>query len=247
MISCGKEDSVIVVRPQPRTQSLDISFDGLQPTILFKEKDSFIANSTSSDLFRSEELAAKTEIDSTQVFESTIVKEENSSYSAKLTNNADSLESGSSVECFSSVTGKISPGKTNDIAQNQPVKESNDCTVTRPRTTGLSNQQRDVPSEHTEQGSTHSAAVSEGDSGIDPGAEGVEEEGNPGSAANKPASRPEGMRDADASRTSAEVFSKIEQQDKKKGEVFFFTFYFTVMSSSLYFGRFDSCVSFCCR
>lgn len=232
VISCGRVGSVTVVRPQPRTQSLDLSSHAIQTTPLFKEKNSYIAHSTPSDLFRSCASTAKTDVDSTQTFEST--EEISSSYSAKLINGTDYLgskESRTSVEHMSSVMDIISPGSENGMAsvtepknaQKQLIKESTDCTVTAtsPSTTEFSNtKQQGVLSEQSEQGSTSSAAVSEGDSGIDPCAEGGEEDGGPGgtegsaadSLTNKTAPKAEG-RDADA--------SKVEQQDKKKGEVFF--------------------------
>ncbi|XP_044036754.1 phosphatidate phosphatase LPIN2-like isoform X2 [Siniperca chuatsi] len=228
VISCGRVGSVTVVRPQPRTHSLDLGSHTMQTTPLCKEKNSHIAHSTPSDL-------------------STLGEEENRdsfSYSADLINGTDSLaskESTISVEHISTVTDIVSPGSKNSVvgvnkpknAQKQLIKESEDCTVTSPSSSALSNpQQQGALLEHIEQGSTISAPVSEGDSGIDPCAEGGEEDGGPGgtegsavgSLTNKGAPKAE-ERDAGTSCTAAEgsansseVSSKVEQQDKKKGK-----------------------------
>lgn len=220
VISCGRVGSVKVVRPQPRTQSLDLSNHAMQTTPLFKEENSYIAHSTPSDLFRSCTSATKTDVDSLII-------------------GTDSLGSKeSNVEHTSSVTDIIIPGNENSMvgvaepknAQKLLIRESNDCTVTatRPNTTELPNpQQQGVLLDQNEQGSISSAAVSEGDSGIDPCAEGGLEEGGPGgtegsargSLSNNIASKAEG-RDGDATWTAAETSLKVEQQDKKKGEVF---------------------------
>ncbi|KAM9361200.1 phosphatidate phosphatase LPIN2 [Symphorus nematophorus] len=241
VISCGRVGSVTVVRPKPRTQSLDLSAHTLQTTPLSKEKNSHISHSTPSDLFQSCAPSAKTDVDSAQTHGSTLGEEENSSsYSDNLINGTDSLgskEITTSVEHISTVTDIIIPGSKHRVvsvtepknAHKQLIKVSEGCTVTTssPRVTDLS--QRGALSEQSEQGSTSSAPVSEGDSGIDPCAEGGDEDGGTeGSAGdlltNKTASKAEG-READtswpaaeASTNSSEASSKVEQQDKKKGK-----------------------------
>nr|CBN80930.1 Lipin-3 [Dicentrarchus labrax] len=131
-------------------------------------------------------------------------------------------------------THRFSVTKPNN-AQKQLIKESEDCavTATSPSSTELSSpQQPGALLEQSQQGSTSSASVSEGDSGIDPCAKGGEEEGGPGGAEgsaggslnNKAAPKAE-WTDAGSSWTAAEglansseASSKVEQQDKKKGK-----------------------------
>lgn len=249
VISCGRVGSVTVVRPQPRTHSLDLRSHAMQTTPLSKEKNSHIAHSTPSDLAMSCMPSAKTNVDSTQALESTLGEEENrdsSSYSANLINGTDSLdskESTISVEHISTETDLISPGSKNNVtkpknAQKQLTKESEDYTVTAttPSGTELSSpQQQSALSEQSEQGSTNSAPVSEGDSGIDPCAEAGEENGGPGlaegatggSLTSTTAPKSEGSdsgtswNTAEGLTNSSEASSKVEQQDKKKGKVFF--------------------------
>ncbi|XP_051271495.1 zgc:123305 isoform X1 [Dicentrarchus labrax] len=242
VISCGRVGSVTVVRPQPRTRSLDLGSHTMQTPPLSKEQDSHIAHSTPNDL-------SKSNVDSTQALESTLGEEETrdpSSYSAKLINGTESLgskESATSVKNICTVTDIIIPGSHNSTvsvtkpnnAQKQLIKESEDCavTATSPSSTELSSpQQPGALLEQSEQGSTSSASVSEGDSGIDPCAKGGEEEGGPGGAEgsaggslnNKAAPKAE-WTDAGSSWTAAEglansseASSKVEQQDKKKGK-----------------------------
>ncbi|TKS70872.1 Phosphatidate phosphatase LPIN2 [Collichthys lucidus] len=214
--SCGRVGSVTVVRPQPRTQSLDLGSYGMQTTPLSKETNSHITHSTPSDLPESCAPSEKTNVDLTQALESTLGEENNrdsSSYAAALINGTDSLsskESTTSVEHISTVTHIISPASKSSMvtvteSKNALIKESEDCTVTAsPSSTELTNpQQQGVLLEQNEQGSTSSATVSEGDSGIDPCAEGGEEEGGPGGA--------EGS-------AGGSLTNKVEQQDKKKGK-----------------------------
>lgn len=237
VISCGLVGRVTVVRPQPRTQSLDLSGHALQTTPLFKEVSSHIAHSTPSDIFRSC-ASTETNADATQTFKTTSGKS-SSLYPAEMINCIDSLgsqETTTGTEHTSSALGLNSPGTENNTVsviepkngEKRSIKESNDgaATATSPRTTeGTNPKQQDVLSEQLEQGSAGSATVSEGDSGIDPCAEGGEEDGGPGgiegSAAvslltNKNVPKAEG-RSADGGWTAAETSSKVEQQDKKKG------------------------------
>lgn len=221
----------------------------MQTTPLSKEKISHIAHSTPSNLSSSAASSAKTNMDSIPALESTVEEAEiSSSYSANLINGTDSLgnkESTTNVEHISTVTDIISPSMTNSVVSvtepkntlKQLIKESEDCavTATSPSSTELADpQQQGALLEQSEQGSTSSAPVSEGDSGIDPCAEGGEEDAGSGgtegsegdSLTNKTAPEAEG-RDADASWSAAEglahtsdAASKVEQQDKK-GEAFF--------------------------
>lgn len=230
VISCGRVGgSVTVVRPQPRTHSLDLDGHTLQTPPLTFEKNSHIAHSTPSDLSKSCESSAKTNVDSTPAHESTLGEEDNrdsSFYSANLISGTD-LASTISVEHIGSPTEKSAAGviEPND-AQKPHTTESEDGTVTAtsPSSTELSNsEQQGASSEQSEQGSTGSAPVSEGDSGIDPCAEGGEEEGGAGgpegstggSLTNKTAPNTDGTA---AEGTSSEAYSKVERRDKKKGK-----------------------------
>lgn len=245
VISCSRVGSVKVVRPQPRTQSLDLSSLAMQTTPLSMEKNSHISHSTPSDLSESCAPPMKTVVD-TQTLECRLGEEENSSsHSANPIDSTDSLgsqETTRTAEHINTVTDIIINGSKNSMfnvtepknSQIQLIKESEDCTVTATSSgsTDLSNpQQQSASTERSEQGATGSAPVSEGDSGIDPTEVVEEESGLEGSAGasltHKTTVKAEG-RDADSSWTateglganSSEASSKVEQQDKKKGEVF---------------------------
>ncbi|XP_040889006.1 phosphatidate phosphatase LPIN2-like isoform X2 [Toxotes jaculatrix] len=245
VISCGRVGSVTVVRPQPRTHSLDLGSHATETTTLTNERNSHIAHSTPSDLSKSCASSAKTDVDSRQTLEYTSVEQENRDstyYSASLINGTDSLdskESTVSVEHVSTVTdtastvGVVTVTKP-DNKETEP-KDSEDCTVTRcPSSTESSNlQQQGASSEQSEQGSIISSApASDGDSGIEPCAEGGDEDSGPGvmdgsnggSLTNKTAPKAEGG-DAGAGWTAAEglantseASSKVEQQGKRKGK-----------------------------
>ncbi|XP_042357426.1 zgc:123305 isoform X2 [Plectropomus leopardus] len=214
VISCGRMGSVTVVRPQPRTQSLDLGSHTVQITPLSGDKTSHFAHSTPSDLFKSCASTVETDEDSTQAPESTLGEKGNkdSSFSsANLINGTSSLASKGriSVEQITTVTDSVT--KFND-AQKQLIEESERCTVTATSSTEISSpQQQGASSEQSEQGSSSSAPVSEGDSGIDPCAEGAEEEGGPGGGEGSLTNKTEG------SANSSEASSRVEQQDKKKG------------------------------
>ncbi|XP_037345661.2 zgc:123305 [Pungitius pungitius] len=200
VISCGRVGGVTVVRPQPRTQSLDPCGHARQTHPLSGEKNCPIALSDPEGL------------SVTQQPESTFQKEEKRDSSAGLRNGTDPLarkESTIRVDHIAHVTdGVTEPSE----AQIQLLKESEDCTVDASTLdiTAMSNPQpQGAPS--GEEVST-SAPVSEGDSGIDPCAEGAEEEGGPagadGSAGGSPTNKA----------NSPETAFKVEQHDKKKGK-----------------------------
>uniref|UniRef100_A0A3B5BGY2 phosphatidate phosphatase n=1 Tax=Stegastes partitus TaxID=144197 RepID=A0A3B5BGY2_9TELE len=170
VISCGRVGSVTVVKPQPRTQSLDLGSLSTRTTPLSKEKKSHIAHSTPSDLFKS--CASSINMDSTPALESTTEQEENRdllSHSASNgTDSPTSKENAVSVEHVSTVTDAVSSENKNSVeSMTKPNDESEDCTApeTSPsRTASSCLQQQGVLSEQSEQGSTSSAPVSEGDS-----------------------------------------------------------------------------------
>uniref|UniRef100_A0AAQ4RGC8 phosphatidate phosphatase n=1 Tax=Gasterosteus aculeatus aculeatus TaxID=481459 RepID=A0AAQ4RGC8_GASAC len=194
VISCGRVGGVTVVRPQARTQSVDLCGYARQTYPLSGERNCPVALSNPGGL--------KTSV--TQEPESTFRKEENRHSSADLRIGADSLASKASAIDVDHNGPVTEPSN----AQMQLMKESEDCTVAASSLdiTELSN-----PQPQSEEVST-GPPVSEGDSGIDPCAEGGEEEGGPagaegsveGSLTNKP--------------NSPETSSKVEQHDKKKGK-----------------------------
>ncbi|KAK5872797.1 hypothetical protein PBY51_013460 [Eleginops maclovinus] len=217
VISSGRVGSVTVVRPQPRTPSLDLSNHTMQTPPFSLEKNSHMAHSTPTDLSEFCASSAKTNLDSTQAIGNTLEEEENRdspSCSDNQTNAADTVASKEST--ISTVTDGVT--KPND-AQIQLIKERDDCTVTAtsPSSTEVSNPpQQGALSEQREQGSNGSAPVSEGDSGIDPCAEGGEEDGGAagteGPAGGSLTNKTEGLANP------SEASSKVEQHGTKKGK-----------------------------
>ncbi|KAF3855967.1 hypothetical protein F7725_016690, partial [Dissostichus mawsoni] len=212
VISCGRVGSVTVVRPQPRTQSLDLSNHTMQTPPFSLEKNSHMAHSSPTDLSES----AKTNVDSAQAIGTTLEEEENRHSPSCLDNQTNGTDSPASKESTISVEhiSTDSVTKPNDT-QIQLIKESDDCTVTStsPSSTEVSNPpQQGALSEQSEQGSTGSAPNSEGDSGIDPCAEGGEEDaaGTEGPAGGSLTNITEGLANP------SEASSKVE--DKKKGK-----------------------------
>lgn len=173
VIRCGRAGSVRVVRPQPRTQSLDLSNHILATDLSSSmERNSHLAFSTPSDLFRSCASTAQTSVDSP--LEPKIEDEGTS----KLTNGSRSLsfkEGRAAVENIGPLADAVGAGMENSDASAAESKSGS------------------------------SAAVSEGDSGIDPSVEGAEEDGG-GPAA--------------AERRAADASPRAEPQGKRKGEVF---------------------------
>ncbi|KAF7652334.1 hypothetical protein LDENG_00098310 [Lucifuga dentata] len=165
-----------------------------------------------------------------------------------------SKESTVSIESVRAVTDRISSVIKNtepENTQKQLMKENEVCTVkegvlhdknteilstasvvteTGPDTQSANNkenpQQHDASSQPSEQGCVGGAAVSEGDSGIEPCTEGAEEEGGPGmtnGATGGSLTNRSGVKDTGASWTvaeglesSSETFSKMEPVKKGK-------------------------------
>ncbi|XP_053172558.1 phosphatidate phosphatase LPIN2-like [Scomber japonicus] len=230
VISCGRVGSITVVRPQPRTHSLDLGSHSMQAMPLSSETDLHIAKSTPSGLSESCTSSAKTSMDSSQAQESTKGQEESKdsvSYSVSLINDGESLASKVStisVEHASTVADTISLGSKNGRVTLTMVQADGNIVCT--ESSNLQGQ--GALSEQNEQGSTGSGPVSEGDSGIDPGAEGGEEDSGPGvtdgsvvgSLTNKAAPKADGASwtTAEGSANPLEGSSKMEQQEKKKGK-----------------------------
>nr|XP_020448732.1 phosphatidate phosphatase LPIN2-like isoform X2 [Monopterus albus] len=236
VISCGRLGSVTVIKPQPRTNSVEPSSHAMQATPLSEEKSLHIAPFTHSDLSRYCASPLKTTVDSVQTLETTFVAEENRdspSYSTSQINGTDFLDGKESTVSVAHVTETISKMSVVSVTKpgNEQKREREDCTVTISSTESSNVQQQGASSEHSEQGLSSSHPVSEGDSGIDPCAEGGEEDGAPGvmdgsrrSSLTKTAPKAE-MRDAgaswaatEASAVSSEAASKMECQDKKKAK-----------------------------
>lgn len=191
-----------MVRPQPRTRCATLS------TPLLKEGASFVDPAAPSDVLVSFS-QAKADTDSTSGFESTLGKEEDPSHLKKLTDEAESLGARGRVERFSAVSDTVSSADINGDAQQQqqqqqPVKGSNDGD-----SLALSPGRTDFADQEADQNLTSSAAVSEGDSGIEPCAEGGEDDGGPGS--------PGGSQTGKSAQSDV-AWTPAEQQDKKKGE-----------------------------
>lgn len=209
-ISCGRVGCVTVVRPQPRTQSLDVCSCATLSTPVFKEEAPFVDPAPPSDLLMPFP-QAKISTDLTSGCESASDKEESSSHLKKLMALADPHADRFSMERFSTVSEWIGPAEGN--ASTQPVQGSSDGSTPAMSfsTSDLADENRQrLLSVHVEQALISSAAVSEGDSGIEPCAEGGEDDGAPGSAGGS-----ESCKGAQADVT----WAPAEQQEKRKGDV----------------------------
>ncbi|XP_029948378.1 phosphatidate phosphatase LPIN2 isoform X2 [Salarias fasciatus] len=186
-LTFGSAGRVTVVKPLPRTQSVDLGSVSVQNTPpLPKDKPPHVSHSTLTELFVSCDTSVN--LDSTQPFESSPAQHGNTSCVA---------ESPGHIDTENATTGAKPSG-----AEEQLEKGRKEQTVLQTHPSGSEPSQllqRSSP-EQSEQGSTGSARVSEGDSGIDPCAEGAEEDA------------------AGESASAAEASSKAEQQDKKKGK-----------------------------
>lgn len=235
--------SVTVVRPQPRTQSLSLGSHATQGTSSSGERNCYIDQSTPTDLAGSHVSSWKTNGDSAQILESTLSQEDNACFHpANIIKDTDSLDKNgqtTSVEHFSTVADAQHPSSADDMnsvtdttnTQKQLSKESEDSTVPcsdPASTTGTEPHQLGISLEESEQGSTRGAAVVEGGSGSEGCAKGWKDVGPGGteageSQANQTAIKAE-ERDTDATRMAAEElpnpYEKVEQQEKKKGEIF---------------------------
>ncbi|XP_072238656.1 phosphatidate phosphatase LPIN3 isoform X2 [Leuresthes tenuis] len=224
MITCGRVDSVTVVKPQPhRTHSLDLDNSSIQTSPLFQKKDSHIAYFTPTDQFVS--CSSSVDVDPTKCLECTLGQEEKRDLDFNAARHGTDSGTGNESQ---------SVDRVGTVDNTHPKKEINDFTVL--ETSQINRkaselQYQGVLSEPSDQGSTNSAPISEGDSGIEPCAEAGEEDSVPGvadgsegnSLTEKSASNAE-MRDTQLGLTVAEGLakfseaSKVEQQDKKKGK-----------------------------
>ncbi|XP_028301629.1 phosphatidate phosphatase LPIN2 isoform X2 [Gouania willdenowi] len=198
----GKVGRVTVVKPLPRTQSVDLG--SLAMLTAINERPSNISHCTPNELFKSCEFPKNT--DSEQMLESKLENELTKDLSAisisdaaNAFNSKEDTEGNVSVDCSPI---NISVTKINDAQESVPIKV---CTVLE-------------LSEQSEQES-NCALGSEGDSGIDPWAG---EEDNQTIKNNKPKddgiNTGENIGTAEGSTSNTESSSVVEQQGKKKGK-----------------------------
>lgn len=180
-----------VVRPQPRTQSVDLCSRAALATPLFTEEAPLV---DPGELFMSFS-EAKTDTDSMSGFESASGREENSEF----------LGGGGSVERFSSVCDAVGPASVSACAVKEG-SDGSDPTVGPSGTDPTDRGHRRLSPELINRGSV---------GGREPGADGGEDEGGPGSPG---ASQTSKGAPADVGGAPADTFSKAEQQDKKKGD-----------------------------
>ncbi|XP_019736516.1 phosphatidate phosphatase LPIN2 isoform X2 [Hippocampus comes] len=192
--NCSRVGQVTVVKPQPRTQSLDLSNYALQTLPLNFDED--LTRSPHSDMSKS---ATATERDDSEV----LAHEDGTVHTGPGVGMRDAAEG----QNDNSQLTKHTLVETN-MADNGLVACAESSTM--------------MQTENREQDCTGSAPVSEGDSGIDPCVEGGEEDGRlemAELAAPKDEARDDGVSwTADEELGNcADISTKQEQQDKKKG------------------------------
>ncbi|XP_075994080.1 phosphatidate phosphatase LPIN2 isoform X2 [Genypterus blacodes] len=221
VIRCGRVGRVTVVRPHPRTRSLDLGSSSMETSSPTLKRSPHIAQSANNDVFKS--CLAPADFSS-------------SGRSAALSNGGDFVaceESTVSVESVSSVTDVINATGTNS----ETVRETKACSVqadapdnknigvqsaassvTEPGPDTESSNGTRPPgessflSEPSEEGAT-GAGVStrEGDNGVDPFTEGGEEEGAAGSSG-----RVEDIGAAEGGENSSETATRAEHKKGKR-------------------------------
>lgn len=205
VISCGRVGSVTVVRPQPRTQSLDLGNLLMQTPTLSLDTHHF-ANSTPSDLSKSE-LSVKTNMDSYQTGESTNCQTERRD-SACLIHAPESLakcRGTDSIERICTVTETTNGVSVTRRENSQNHSKSKELLTTADVLESSDLQQQMASSQQSEQCSS-----SEAGSRIDPFAEGGEDVSGGGVA--------HGVTSTEGFVASSEGSSKTEQHEKKKGK-----------------------------
>lgn len=181
-------------------------------TPLFKEEASLVDPAAPSDLSQ-----AKPDTDLTSESESRSGKE-NSSHLKKLLDYAENVSGGGGIENFSTVSGTVSPADVNGYAQQQqPVNGSNDggnLATSLRRTDGADQDHGCLLAAHADQALISAAAVSGGGSGIEPRAEGGEDDDCPVSP---------GRSEPSKSAHAHVACPAADQQDKKTGGLFCFS------------------------
>ncbi|KAK2862370.1 hypothetical protein Q5P01_001903 [Channa striata] len=232
VISC--DNSVTVIRPQPRTPSLDLDSDLIQ-NLSLSEENPFIDQSTPSDLSKSCASSVTNMDFVTPTLQPEIVEVETgdfSPYSTSPNNETNYLDSKKSTVApahVSTVSGTISKnravsGTEPENDQEQTIQQREDGIITRNGSSSidLSNlRQLGALTEASEQSSS-SAAAGEEDSGIGTCAEGGAEDGGPGvvdgsnrvSLTNKTVSKVE-IGDTGVSWTAAEALPNPSQASSK--------------------------------
>lgn len=232
VICCGRGGSVRVVRPQPRTQSLDLSNHVLETDLSSSMvRNSHLASSTPSDIFRSCASTTQTSMDLP------FAPKTEDEGAPRLTNGSRSpsfKEGGAAVE---NVSALLEP--TGDTVGT--AVEKGDATAAEPKCScpvleASSEKKQEALPELSDQGSSGSGPVSEGDSGIDPNTEGGEEDGGGGGG-------PAGA----AERRGSDASPRAKTQGKRKGEVFFFTDCMSLCCFAFCVLKIFSRMLFCCQ
>ncbi|KAM9813510.1 phosphatidate phosphatase LPIN2 [Neosynchiropus ocellatus] len=192
-ITCGRVDGVTVVRPQPRTQSLDLGSCNT-PSVPVASEITPLTKSSPSDLFKSCTSLVSDCLDSSETLETKRTEP------AGFTCDQSAGERRCSVADVSSFDSKDPQfSEESAILKEQQMSPG-------PQLSGFP--------ELNEYGRAASAPASEGDSGIEPCADLGHEESSPG-AANGSLTSHAGL--TPEARENG-YGSKMEQQDKKKGK-----------------------------
>ncbi|XP_021176159.2 zgc:123305 isoform X3 [Fundulus heteroclitus] len=225
-ISCGRAGGFYVVKPQPRTRSLDLDGCSTQTSPSSPEKNSHDALSSHSDLFVS--CVSSGDLDSTRSPECTPGEQEEE---RDLSSESVGVYFSTSQECpdgVGSAAETVTKSKAFSEAE-EPGKQTDDCSV--PETSRSGQEPTDlqhggVLSEPTEPGPVGSAPVSAGHGGPAPCADGRDEasalgaaDGSAGSSAPATAeSRAQGTDSGISLAKSSEASPQPEQQDKRKSK-----------------------------
>ncbi|XP_054640084.1 phosphatidate phosphatase LPIN2-like isoform X2 [Dunckerocampus dactyliophorus] len=194
VISCGKVGRVTVVRPQPRTQSLDLSLSYSSQMPLTFDTPFHFAGSSHSELSKS--------CTSTEVGTPTSLAQEDASV---ITEHLSSVSEAACPDDISKNNSQtITEGEDAIIQTNDADSRSIDCA------------EASNLAPLSEQGSAGSAPASDGDSGIDPCAEGGEEDGRPVVAKAEPKDNGASWMAAEELASCPETSTKHEQRDPKK-------------------------------
>ncbi|XP_077429416.1 phosphatidate phosphatase LPIN2 isoform X2 [Vanacampus margaritifer] len=188
--NCSRVSHVTVVRPQPRTQSLDLSSYALQTTPLAFDKHIPFTSTTHSDQLKSD---PATEKDDSEV----LAREDGTVNIGHVGGMSDAADDQNDDNSQPTEHMCITDNDSKVCAESSKMQQT----------------------EHREQCCTGSAAISEGDSGIEPCAEGREDDG--GLEMAEFASPKAEEKDKGVSWTAGEELgncsTKQEQQDTKKG------------------------------
>ncbi|XP_038157675.1 phosphatidate phosphatase LPIN2-like isoform X2 [Cyprinodon tularosa] len=213
--SCHRAGGVTVVKPHPRTLSLDLGNSSTQSSPLSLEKNSLEALSSHSDLFMS--CVSSGGMDSTQSLERTPDGNDRESPSEPV-----DIYFNTSQESTEQVSSEVEMGIENRALNkfNRFETQMDDSTVLETRDL-VDQQHQAVLSEQREPGSSHSAPVGVGDGGIFPGTDGGDEDNvaraNDGSPASSMTAVSQDVVSGINAAKPSEASSTAEQ-DKRKGK-----------------------------